>query len=103
MAHFAPGIAATKNSAQHCRLMLLDGGVKRVLQLRALEFQFVNLLVGGVLDVLLDATDFVVQFVILLIGRAKMTVRQLERAYGFTMRRKLFYERVMQIHGKSSK
>ena len=69
--------------------MLLDGGAQRVLEFCALEFQLINLLVGGVFDVLFDAADFVVELVIFFERGAELSIRQLERADGFAVRREL--------------
>ena len=83
--------------------MLLHGGIECVLELGALEFQLVYLLVAGVFHLLLDAADFIVELVIFLEGHAELSIRQLERADGFAVRRELFYERVMQVDWKSSR
>ena len=84
------------------RFALANGGVERVFQFGAFELQFVNLLVRGVLDLFFDTADFVVEFVIFLEHRAKLGVRQFERADGFAMFGEFRHERMMDVHWKSS-
>jgi len=84
------------------RFAFANGGVERVFQFRALELEFVQFLIGGVLDVFFDAADFVVEFVIFLEHRAELGVRQLERTDGFAMFGEFRHEGMMYVHWKSS-
>ena len=79
-----------------------DGGIKRVFELRALEFQFVNFLVGGEFDFLLESADAVVQLMVFLEHLAEPVVTQPQVADGFAMFGEFAHERVMDVHWNSS-
>jgi hypothetical protein len=96
----AAGFGGTgrKKTPSNGGVLLADCVVKRVLQFGALEFEFVQLLVGGELHVLFDATNFVIELVVLLIHLAEMIVAQTEVTDGFAVFRELADERMMYIH-----
>lgn len=80
--------------------VLTDGGVQRILQFGATKLQLVDLLVGGVFNILLDATDFVVELVILLEHLPEFVVSETEATDDFTMFGELAEKRMVYVHGR---
>ena len=78
-----------------------DQVVNVILELGWTELKFIDFLVGGEIDFLLDAIDGVVQSMVLIEHFPKVIIRTLQPPNDLAMFRKLSQDWVMQIHGCS--
>jgi len=78
-----------------------DQVVNVILELGSTELKFIDFLVGGEIDFLLDAIDGVVQSMVLIEHFPKVIIRTLQPPNDLAMFRKLSQDWVMQIHGCS--
>ena len=76
-----------------------DQVVDVVLELGAPHLEFLDFLIRGEINFLLDAIDLVVQTVILVVDVPEVVVRTLESPDGLTMLRKLAQDGMMKVHG----
>ena len=78
-----------------------DQVINVILELGSTELKFIDFLVGGEIDFLLDAIDGVVQSMVLIEHFPKVIIRTLQPPNDLAMFRKLSQDWVMQIHGCS--
>ena len=80
---------------------MTDQVVNVILQLRAPEFEFLDLLVGREINLLLDAIDRVVEAMVFVEHIPEMIVAAFQAADDFTMFRKLSQDGMMEVHEMS--